>query len=232
MSGEKIRVLIADDNELFREGLISLLSECKSVDVVGQARDGWQAIEKTHILRPDVILMDVSMPRMDGVVATERIKAEHPEVNIAMLTVSEEDEALFSAVRSGARSYLAKSISLDDLESAIQTIASGGTVVSPHLAHRLLEEFAHLARDTKGAPKETEHLTAREREVLELVARGASNKEIANRLVIAENTVKVHLRNILDKLQLRNRQQAAALAVQEGLVTDVREEMILDRETA
>jgi DNA-binding NarL/FixJ family response regulator len=229
MTGEKIRVLIADDNELFREGLISLLSECKSIDVVGQARDGWQAIEKTHILRPDVILMDVSMPRMDGVIATQRIKAEHPDVNIAMLTVSE-DEALFSAVRSGARSYLAKSISLDDLESAIQTIASGGTVVSPHLAHRLLEEFAHLAKDTKGAPKETEHLTAREREVLELVARGASNKEIATRLVIAENTVKVHLRNILDKLQLRNRQQAAALAVQEGLVTDVREEMILDRE--
>jgi two-component system NarL family response regulator len=146
------------------------------------------------------------------------------------LTVSEEDEDLFAAIRSGARSYIAKSVSLEDLESAIHTIASGGTVVSPHLAHRLLEEFAKLAKDNRGAPKETEHLTAREREVLELVARGASNKEIATRLVIAENTVKVHLRNILDKLQLRNRQQAAALAVQEGLVSDVREEMIAERE--
>jgi DNA-binding NarL/FixJ family response regulator len=231
MSPEKIRVLIADDNELFREGLISLLSECESIDVVGQARDGYQAIEKTHVLRPDVILMDVSMPRMDGVSATRQIKAEHPDVNIAMLTVSEEDEDLFSAVRSGARSYIAKSITLDDLESAVQTIASGGTVVSPHLAHRLLEEFAKLAKDTRGAPKETEHLTAREREVLELVAKGASNKEIATHLVIAENTVKVHLRNILDKLHLRNRQQAAALAVQEGLVTDVREKMIAEPET-
>jgi DNA-binding NarL/FixJ family response regulator len=229
MADDKIRVLVADDNELFRAGLISLLSECQSINVVGQARDGYQAIEKTHILRPDVILMDIRMPRMDGVVATERIKAEHPDIHIAMLTVSEEDEALFSAIRSGARSYLAKSISLEHLESAIQTIAAGGTVVSPHLAHRLLEEFAHLAKDTKDKPKETEQLTVREHEVLELVARGASNKEIATRLVIAENTVTVHLRNILDKLQLRNRQQAAALAVQEGLVTDLRTEMIADR---
>jgi two-component system NarL family response regulator len=228
MADEKIRVLVADDNELFRAGLISLLSECQSINVVGQARDGYQAIEKTHILRPDVILMDIRMPRMDGVMATERIKAEHPEVHIAMLTVSEDDEALFSAVRSGARSYLAKSISLQDLESALQTIASGGTVVSPHLAHRLLEEFARLAKDTKAPARETEQLTVREHEVLELVARGASNKEIAARLVIAENTVKVHLRNILDKLQLRNRQQAAALAVQEGLVVDLRAEMIAD----
>jgi len=228
MAVEKIRVLIADDNELFREGLISLLSECGSITVVGEARDGYQAIEKTHILRPHVILMDINMPRMDGVMATQQIKADHPDVHIAMLTVSEENEALFAAIRSGARSYLAKSISLDELESAIQTIASGGTVVSPHLAHRLLEEFAHLAKDTRETPRETEQLTAREREVLELVTRGASNKEIAARLVIAENTVKVHLRNILDKLQLRNRQQAAALAVQEGLVTDLRTELILD----
>ena len=225
MSANKIRVLIADDNELFREGLISLLAECESITVVGQARDGWQAVEKTHILRPDVILMDVSMPRLDGVGATVRIKAEHPDVNIAMLTVSEEEEDLFSAVRSGARSYIAKSISLDELEAAIQTIAAGGTVVTPHLAHKLLEEFAKVAKEAKIGPKETEHLTAREREVLELVARGASNKEIATKLVIAENTVKVHLRNILDKLQLRNRQQAAALAVQEGLVGDVRGEI-------
>lgn len=224
MNNKRIRVLVVDDNELFREGVISLLVKYASINVVGQARDGWQAIEKTRLLRPDVILMDVSMPRLDGVAATQRIKGEHPEVNIAMLTVSEDEGDLFSAVRSGARGYLVKSISADELEAAIQTVYAGGTIITPHLAHRLLDEFAKLTQGNRAGPRETEHLTAREREVLELVAKGASNKEIAQRLVIAENTVKVHLRNILDKLHLRNRQQAAALAVQEGLVDDVREQ--------
>jgi two-component system, NarL family, nitrate/nitrite response regulator NarL len=223
MDGNKIRVLIADDNDLFRAGLISLLAECQTITVVGQARDGWQAIEKTRILRPDVILMDVAMPRMDGVTATEQIKGEHPEVNIAMLSGSEEEHDLFAAVRSGARSYIAKSISLEDLEDAIKTIARGGTVVSPQLGYKLLEEFAHLAvaNDKRSGPKITDQLSARQREIVELAATGASNKEIAQRLFIAESTVKVHLRNILDKLELRNRQQIAAVAVQEGLVEDV-----------
>lgn len=229
-TNNKIRVLVVDDNELFREGLISLLGKYATVYVVGQARDGYEAIQKTRLLRPEVILMDVSMPRMDGVAATEKIKAEHPAVNIAMLTVSEDEADLFSAIRSGARGYLVKSVSIDDLESAIQTVSSGGTIVTPHLAHRLLDEFAKLTHGAKTGPRETESLTAREREVLELVAKGASNKEIAQRLVIAENTVKVHLRNILDKLHLRNRQQAAALAVQEGLVDDVREQIDEDDE--
>jgi len=224
VTADKIRVLVADDNELFREGLISLLSESESITVVGQARDGCQAYDKVGILRPNVILMDVSMPCMDGVEATLKIKAEYPEVNIAILTVSEEEEDLFSAIRSGACSYLVKSIALEDLEAAIQTTAAGGAVVTPRLARKLLDEFSKLAKEPKAGPKETEHLTAREREVLELVAKGASNKEIASRLVIAESTAKVHLRNILEKLQLRNRQQAAALAVQEGVVTDIRED--------
>lgn len=231
MNSNKIRVLVVDDNELFREGLISLLNNYASVYVVGQARDGYEAVQKTRLLRPDVILMDVSMPRMGGVEATERIKESHPDVSIAMLTVSEDETDLFSAVRSGARGYLIKSVSIEDLETAIQTIANGGTIVTPHLAHRLLDEFAKLTQGTRAGPRETENLTAREREVLELVAKGASNREIAQRLVIAENTVKVHLRNILDKLHLRNRQQAAALAVQEGLVNDVREEIGEDEDS-
>ncbi|MGI8551717.1 MAG: response regulator [Dehalococcoidia bacterium] len=221
----RIRVLVVDDNELFREGLISLLTKYQTVNIVGQARDGSEAIQKTRLLRPDVILMDVSMPRLDGVTAAQRIKAEHPNVNIAMLTVSEDETDLFSAVRSGARGYLVKSVGVEDIETAIQTVAAGGTIVTPHLAHKLLDEFAKLTQGPKPGPRETENLTAREREVLELVAKGASNKEIAQRLVIAENTVKVHLRNILDKLHLRNRQQAAALAVQEGLVDNVREQV-------
>lgn len=221
----KIRVLVVDDNELFREGLISLLNKYETVNIVGQARDGYEAQQKTRLLRPDVILMDVSMPRMDGVMATQRIKAEHPDINIAMLTISEDEADLFAAIRSGARGYLVKSVTINDLESAIHTIASGGTIVTPRLAHRLIDEFVKLSQGSKSGPRETENLTAREREVLELVAKGASNKEIAQRLVIAENTVKVHLRNILDKLHLRNRQQAAALAVQEGLVDNVREDL-------
>jgi DNA-binding NarL/FixJ family response regulator len=226
----KIRVLIADDNELFREGLISLLSECESIAVVGQARDGWQALEKTAILRPDVILMDIAMPRMDGVESTRRITAERGGVNVAVFTNSEGDDDLFAAVRAGATSYIAKTASLEELESAIQITAQGGSVVTPALARRLVEEFAAIPKNQNSGPKQTEKLTPREREVLELVATGASNLEIAERLVIAENTVKVHLRNMLDKLQVRNRQQAAGLAVQEGLVSNVRSDIeSLDR---
>jgi DNA-binding NarL/FixJ family response regulator len=221
----KIRVLVADDNELFRDGLTSLLAECPSISIVGHARDGWQAVEKAAILRPNVILMDISMPRMDGVEATRRIRAEHSGVNVAMFTISEEEEDLFAAVRAGAQSYIAKSASLEELESAIQITASGGSVVTPALARKLLDQFVTFEKDGRSGPKETENLTPREREVLELVAMGGSNMEIAERLVIAENTVKVHLRNILDKLHVRNRQQAAALAVQEGLVDDVRGEI-------
>lgn len=223
MPTTRIRVLIADDNELFREGLISLLNKYPDVAVVGQARNGTEAILKARSLQPDVVLMDVSMPGMDGVTATREIKSELPDVNIAMLTVSEQDADLFSAIRSGARGYLLKSVSIDDLHTAIRSISQGGTIVSPRLARRLLDEFAKLTQGPKNGHSEAESLTSREREVLELVAKGASNKEIAQRLVIAENTVKVHLRNILDKLHLRNRQQAAAFAVQEGLVTDIRE---------
>ena len=223
MTSDKIRVLIVDDNELFREGLISLLGKYETIQIIGQARDGYEAIQKTHLLRPEVILMDISLPRLNGVAATQQIKAEHPDVNILMLTISEDDSDLFSAIRAGARGYLLKTVSVEDLESAIQAMSTGGTIVSPQLAHRLLDEFAKLVQGPRAGPLETETLTAREREVLELVARGASNKEIAQRLVIAENTAKVHLRNILDKLHLRNRQQAAALAVQEGLVDNIRE---------
>jgi DNA-binding NarL/FixJ family response regulator len=223
MAPNKIRVLIVDDNELFREGLVSLLSKYDTIQIMGQARDGYEALQKTDLLRPDVILMDIFLPRMNGVAATQQIKASHPNVNILMLTVSEDDADLFAAIRAGARGYLVKTVSAEDLESAIHAMAAGGTIVTPRLAHRLLEEFAKLAQGPRAGPLETENLTAREREVLELVARGASNKEIAQRLVIAENTAKVHLRNILDKLHLRNRQQAAALAVQEGLVDDIRD---------
>jgi DNA-binding NarL/FixJ family response regulator len=167
--------------------------------------------------------MDLSMPLGGGVEATRKILLERPEQAICILTVSEQESDLFAAIRAGARGYLVKTVDLEDLCASLTVLAEGGSTVTPHLAARLLDEFAKLAQNVREGPSEVEKLTSREREVLELVARGASNKEIANELVIAENTVKVHLRNILDKLHLRNRQQAAAFAVQEGLVREVRE---------
>jgi DNA-binding NarL/FixJ family response regulator len=219
-----IRVLLADDNALFREGMASLLGRCESVQVIGQAKDAAEAVRKASLLRPDVVLMDLAMPLGGGVEATRKILEERPDQAVCMLTVSEQESDLFAAVRAGARGYLVKTVALEDLCNSLHVLSEGGSVVTPHLAARLMEEFAKLAQDMREGPSEAEKLTAREREVLELVARGASNKEIANQLVIAENTVKVHLRNILDKLHLRNRQQAAAFAVQEGLVREVRNE--------
>jgi DNA-binding NarL/FixJ family response regulator len=218
-----VKVLLADDNALFREGMASLLSRCGDVQVVGQAKDAAEAVRKATLLRPDVVLMDLSMPLGGGVEATRKILLERPEQAICMLTVSEQESDLFAAIRAGARGYLVKTVDLDDLCASLTVLSDGGSTVTPHLAARLLDEFAKLAQNVREGPSEVEKLTSREREVLELVARGSSNKEIANELVIAENTVKVHLRNILDKLHLRNRQQAAAFAVQEGLVREVRE---------
>jgi two-component system nitrate/nitrite response regulator NarL len=217
-----LRVLLADDNALFREGMASLLARCEDVQVVGQAKDAADAVRKTSLLRPDVVLMDLAMPLGGGEEATKQILEERPEQAICMLTVSEQAEDLFTSIRAGARGYLVKTVQLDDLCASLHVLAEGGSVVTPHLAAELLDEFTRLAQGVREGPSEAEKLTAREREVLELIARGSSNKEIAQKLVIAENTVKVHLRNILDKLHLRNRQQAAAFAVQEGLVREIR----------
>ena len=219
-----LRILLADDNALFREGMANLLARCEDVQVVGQAKDAAEAVRKTSLLRPDVVLMDLAMPLGGGEEATKKILEERPDQAICMLTVSEQAEDLFTSIRAGARGYLVKTVQLDDLCAGLHVLAEGGSVVTPHLAAELLDEFARLAQGVREGPSEAEKLTAREREVLELIARGSSNKEIAQKLVIAENTVKVHLRNILDKLHLRNRQQAAAFAVQEGLVREIRSE--------
>ncbi len=215
-----LRVLLADDNALFREGMASLLSRCEDVQVVGQAKDGAEAVRKTSLLRPDVVLMDLSMPLGGGIEATRQILEERPDQAICMLTVSEQASDLFTTIRAGARGYMVKSVELDVLATAIRTLAEGGALISPDLARRMLEAFAQFSppkRDTA-----TDKLTPREREILALVGRGMSNPEIADRLVIAENTVKVHLRNILDKLQVHSRAQAAAIAAQAGLTGRIR----------
>jgi two-component system NarL family response regulator len=210
--------MVVDDHTLFRNGLVSLLRQFQDVQLVAEAGTGTEAIELARSLRPDVVLMDLSMPGMSGTEACRTILAETPGIAICMLTVSEQDEDLFAAVRAGARGYLLKDTDLNALHDALHVLAEGGTSITPALATRLLEEFAKASPPPRAVGPGLEQLTAREREILEYVAAGWRNQEIADHLVIAVNTVKVHLRNILEKLDLRNRQQAAAFAAQEGLV--------------
>src|SRR5581483_3808007 len=159
-----IRVLLADDNALFREGMASLLGRCEDVQVIGQAKDAAEAVRKTTLVRPHVVLMDLSMPLGGGVEATRRILEERPDQAICMLTVSEQESDLFAAVRAGARGYLVKTVALEDLCNSLHVLSEGGSVVTPHLAARLMEEFAKLAQDMREGPSEAEKLTARERE--------------------------------------------------------------------
>ena len=219
---QPITVLVVDDKELFREGLVSLLARRPEIKVVGQAEDGFEALELARTLSPEIILMDVDMPGCDGVRATQLIKQELPQINIIMLTVSEEDKDLFTAIKAGAKGYLIKDVKIDELLKAIVVVSKGEAVVSPSMAVKLLTEFSNQpAPKTVSTKPDKTALSEREREVLRLVAVGSTNRDIAAKLVISENTVKVHLHNILDKLHLRNRQHAAAYAIREGLVTNV-----------
>ena len=222
MDIHEIRVLIADSHDLFRQGLASLLSRQPSISVVGEAADGDEARALATSLKPDVLLIEIHMQRSEGLPTVVRLMEEHPETSVAILTSSEEDTDLLAAVKVGVKGYLLKNSSLDELVRAVHALAEGGAYFSSTMFTKVLQEFTHLSRrrdlqEVKGI----DALTEREKDVLRLVARGATNRDIANELIITENTVKVHLRNILDKLQLRNRQQAAAYAVQEGLVSRV-----------
>jgi len=216
-----IRVLMVDDHALFRRGVAGLLAASSDFDVVGEAGDGLQGLEMARKLMPDLILMDISMPGLDGIETTRRIKAEMPYVRIVVLTASDGDHHLFDAIKAGAQGYLLKKIDPQTLYNTLRGAVQGEAAVSRFMATRILEEFARLARQASPpspAPRPATSLTAREKEVLELVARGRSNKEIASAFGTAENTVKNQLKNILEKLQLENRVQAAMYAVREGLV--------------
>ena len=217
---EPLRVLLVDDHVLFRQGLASLIDPLEDMEVVGEASDGREALERARELMPDLILMDIHMPGWDGLKATQLIKEEMPYVKIVMLTISDDDGDIFEAIKSGAQGYLLKNLKPEDLFEMLRGVYRGGASISGLTAAKILDEFARLAQETSPVPSSGESLTPREREVLQLVAQGATNKEIASQLFIAENTVKNHLRNILAKLHLGNRVQAAAYALREGLIGD------------
>ncbi|MDP3879832.1 MAG: response regulator transcription factor [Dehalococcoidales bacterium] len=217
---ERIRVLIVDDHTLFRRGIATVLASQQNLEIVGEAADGLEAIEKARKIAPEVILMDLNMPRCSGLEAIQALQSEMPQINILVLTVSEMETDLFAAVKFGATGYLLKKAEPEELIHAIINIASGGVIVSPLMATKLLTEFKDLSIGARREPVEEDgaDLSPREGEVLQQLARGATNREIADSLFISENTVKTHLKNIMEKLHLANRSQAAAYAVKRGLV--------------
>ncbi len=211
-----LRVLLADDHELFRRGVAEVLTSRGDLLIVGEASDGLQAVELARETKPDLILMDVSMPRLDGLGAMRQVLQEMPQVKIVVLTVSDNDEDLFEAIRIGARGYLLKDLKEHQLLDMIRGVTQGEAFFSGAVASRILKELSDPA-DRKGAEL-VEPLTEREVDVLELLVQGMSNKAIGEVLHITSGTVKNHLTNILDKLHLQNRVQAAVYAVREGLV--------------
>ncbi len=216
---ERLRVLIVDDHALFRRGLQMVLRQEEDIDVVGEAGDGHEAVDKAQELMPDVVLMDVRMPGQSGIKATEQIKDLLPHAKILMLTISDEEADLYDAIKAGASGYLLKEISIDEVADAVRSVSSGQSRISPSMASKLLTEFAAMSkradeRQQLPAPR----LTEREMEVLKLVAQGMNNRDIAKELFISENTVKNHIRNILEKLHLHSRMEAVVYAVREKLL--------------
>jgi DNA-binding NarL/FixJ family response regulator len=215
-----LRILLVDDHVLFRKGVSALLSERKNIQIVGEAGDGLEAINAARDTVPDVILMDIEMPNCDGLEATRRIKREMPHVNIIILTVSDDDQNLFDAIKIGAQGYLLKDLDPHQLYDMLESISLGEAPLSGVIAAKILKEFSQPSLESKDANNLVEDLTIREIDILELVVEGMTNKEIASALNISENTVKIHLRNILEKLHLQNRIQAAVYAVRQGLVDE------------
>jgi DNA-binding NarL/FixJ family response regulator len=210
-----VRILIADDHALFRDGLKNLL-RARKYDVVGEAKDGREAVDMARSLRPDLVLMDLGMPQLDGLAATRLISAEVPGVQVVVLTASEDDANLFEAIKSGAQGYLLKDLKAETFFALLDGVGQGQPALTPALARKLLTEF----RAPQPAESEDpDALTEREQEVLELLVRGVtSNRKLARELGVSENTVKFHMRNILDKLHVHNRAQVVGFALRHGKV--------------
>jgi DNA-binding NarL/FixJ family response regulator len=203
------RLLIVDNHTLFRQGLVSLLQSEPGFEVVGEAGSGEEALALVPRIQPDVVLMDVKMPGIGGVEATRRLAEAMPQARVLMLTVSEEEESLFAAIQAGARGYILKSADADELLEAIRHVHAGEAMISPVMTFRLMQA---LRNGGVHSPLPELPLTSREQDVFQLLAQGASNRQIAKALTITENTVKTHVRNILEKLELRNRSEVAAYA--------------------
>lgn len=214
-----MNILIADDHALFRDSLRSLL-EARGLTVIGEARNGREAVELACRLKPDVVLMDLSMPEMDGLAATRLLSADQPDVKVVVLTASDEDSKLFEAIKSGAQGYLLKNLESEDFFALLEGVGRGEPGLTPALARKLLQEFARPVQPSAPAPaQDPDALTDREREVLELLVQGiTSNRKLARQLGVSENTVKFHVRNILDKLHLNNRAQVVSYAIRNKIV--------------
>jgi two-component system nitrate/nitrite response regulator NarL len=215
---EPLRILLADDHLLFRKGLTQLLDSQPDFEVVGEATDGLEAVAQTRSLQPDLVLMDINMPKSDGFEATRQIKAKVPDVRIVMLTVSEDADDLKTAIQCGADGYLLKDLSPETLFQQLRGLGSGEAPISRAMTGKLFDQLARESQPVAQPTTTMDKLSKRETQVLALVASGYSNQEIADELSIAHNTVKNHLRSILTKLGVRNRAQAAAYAVSRGLV--------------
>lgn len=220
MGPARVRVLLADDHALFREGLAGILNSQPDFTVVGEASDGIEALVMARRLRPDLVLMDITMPGCDGVEATQAIIGELPGTVVVMLTVREEDEMLFQAIKSGAQGYLLKSIHAGELLMLLRGVLDGEAALTPALSGRVLAEFRQLSQRPAGTETSDQPaLSPREHEVLDLIASGATDKEIAAALVISIHTVKTHVRSVLAKLHLNSRYEAARYAAEHGLIS-------------
>ena len=216
---ERLRVLVCDDHALFRRGLQMVLEQEDDLELVGEASDGVEVVTKAQELMPDVILMDVRMPKRSGIEAASEIKEALPHVKILMLTISDEEADLYEAIKAGASGYLLKEIPIEEVADAIRSVWAGQSRISPSMASKLLTEFAAMSKASEDKPQmPAPRLTEREMEVLRLVAQGLNNRDIAKKLFISENTVKNHIRNILEKLHLHSRMEAVVYAVREKMI--------------
>lgn len=217
-----IRVVLIDDTRMFRDGLRLVIDLEEGMQVVGVAGDGAEGLEVVRREQPDVVLMDIRMPVMDGVEATRRIRAEWPQMHVVILTTYSDDEFIFEALKAGAVGYMVKDLPASDLVEAIRTVRHGGVLIPPAIAARLVAEYARLAGGGGAVPREDSprvaDLTPRETEILRLVARGRSNREIAEQLFLSEGTVKNYVSSVFAKLHARDRAQAISLALRQGLV--------------
>jgi DNA-binding NarL/FixJ family response regulator len=218
VSGAPVRVLLVDDDDLMRAGLRAVLSSDSRVEVVGEAGSGRAAVERVRTLRPDLVLMDVRMPDLDGIAATREVTSASPEVKIVILTTFEQDDYIFGALNAGASGFLLKRSGPEELLAAIQTVAAGDSLLSPSVTRTVIDRMARQPTPEIGPSRLLDELTPREHEVLVLLARGLSNSEIAAELVIEESTVKTHVKRILMKLRLRDRIQAVVFAYESGLI--------------